>query len=300
MSAVGASSLVRPNDRLRRRKVVNRAMEGVAMLAALIGVAILVAMVWKIARFGASELNWDLFTKTENAFVLDPSVKQGLANAFAGTLVVVGLAAAMGIPVGVLIAIYVVEFAPVRVRKFVSLVLDILMGVPAVVIGVFYYGLLVIGDRERAIWASVALGSIMLPLVARSTIEVLLLVPNSLREASLGLGIARWRTTLGIVLPQTIGGVVTGSILAISRIAGEAAPLLILSSIISSPGVSWNPFQALATVPIAILNASESGDPAAIARAWSAALVLTVFILVMSLGARWLAARSRRKLGASR
>ncbi len=300
MSAVETQSpFSRRADRLRRRKAVNRAMEAVAMLSALIGLAILAALVWKIARFGASGLNLDLFTKTENAFAA-PGTPQGLANAFAGTLVVVALAAVMAIPVGVLVAIYLVEFAPVHVRKFVSLVLDILMGVPAVVIGVFFYGLLVLGDRERALWASVALGTMMLPLVARSTIEVLLLVPSSLREAALGLGVPRWRTTLGIVVPQTIGGVVTGSILAVSRIAGEAAPLLILSSIVTSPGVSWDPTQALATVPMAILNASESGDPGSYARAWAAALVLTVAILVMSLGARWLAARSRRKLGGSR
>jgi phosphate transport system permease protein len=298
MSTAEATPLIRRSDRLGRRKVMNRAMEALAMLAALIGVAILVLVVYKIARLGAGQVNWDLFTKNEIAFA-PPGTPQGLANAFVGTLVIVGLAAAMGIPVAVLVAIYLVEFAHVRVRNFVSLVLDILMGVPAVVLGVFYYGLLVLGDRERAIYASVALATMMLPLVARSTIEVLLLVPNSLREASLGLGVARWRTTLGIVLPQTIGGVLTGSILAVSRIAGEAAPLLIISSIYG-PQTSWNPLQALASVPLAILNASENPDPEALSRAWAAALVLTVFILIASLGARWLAARSRRKLGASR
>ena len=184
-------------------------------------------------------------------------------------------------------------------RLSVSLFLDILMGIPAIVLGVFYYGLLVLGDSQRAIYASIALATLMLPLVARSTSEVLLLVPNSLREASLGLGVARWRTTLGIVLPQTVGGVITGSILAISRIAGEAAPLLFLSSIFANE-ISWNPLHALPSIPLAIFSSTESPFDADHARAWAAALVLTVFILVSSLGARWFAARNKRKLGGSR
>ena len=294
MSTVGATPLGRPTDRLRRRKVVSRGMEVLAMLAALIGVAILGVVVYKIVRLGASQVDWALFTKGQIPFA-PPGIPQGLANAFAGTLVIVGLSAVMGIPFGVLVAIYLVEYAPVVVRNFVSLVLDILMGVPAVVLGIFYYGLLVIGDRQRAIYGSIALATMMLPLVARSTSEVLLLVPNSLREASLGLGVPRWRTTLGIVLPQAIGGIITGSILAISRIAGEAAPLLFLSSIYGTD-VSWNPLQALANVPLAIFNLIESPYPEDHARAWAAAAVLTAFILVTSLGARWFAARSKRKL----
>lgn len=298
MSAVGTSPLRRPNDRLRRRKAVNRVMELLAMTAAAIGLAILAIVVYKIARNGASQINWDLFTKAQIPFA-PPEIPQGLANAFAGTLVIVGLAAAMGIPLAVLVAIYVVEFAPRRVRNFVSLVLDVLMGIPAIVLGVFYYELLVITTHtERAIWGSIALGTMMLPLVARSTTEILLLVPNSLREASLGLGIPRWRTTLGIVLPQTLGGVVTGSILAVSRIAGEAAPLLLLTGVPSN-NVDWNPLHSLQNVPLAIFSLADSALPEDHARAWAAALVLTVFILVASLGARWFAARTRRKLGLS-
>jgi phosphate transport system permease protein len=120
-------------------------------------------------------------------------------------------------------------------------------------------------------------------------------VPDSLREASLALGVPRWRTTLSIVLPQTIGGVVTGTVLAVARVAGETAPLLFTSSLVGTQ-VSWDPSQALQTVPVAIFELSESADPADHARAWAAAFVLLVFILVASLGARWLALRSRRKI----
>ena len=300
MSVVAAtpkSPLTRRNDRLGRRKVVNRCMELLAMSAAAIGVAILGIVVYKIVRYGAAALNWDLFTRGQIPFA-PPEFPQGLANAFAGTIVIVGLAGAMGIPYGILVAIYLVEFAPRRVRSFVSLILDVLMGIPAIALGIFYYGLLVLSfhDTQRAFWASIALATMMIPLVARSTMEILLLVPSSLREASLGLGIPRWRTTLGIVLPQAVGGIVTGSILAVSRIAGEAAPLLFLS-VLGSNNVDWNPLHPLASVPLSILGLAESPYPEDHARAWAAAFVLLSFIMVANLGARWLANRSKRKLG---
>ena len=129
--------------------------------------------------------------------------------------------------------------------------------------------------------------------------EMLALVPNSLREASLGLGVPRWRTTLGIVLPQTVGGILTGAVLAVARVAGETAPLLFTSSIVGER-TNWNPFHALQTVPVAIFELSESPDPQDHARAWAAALVLLLFILFMSLLARWLATRSRRRISTSR
>jgi phosphate transport system permease protein len=136
----------------------------------------------------------------------------------------------------------------------------------------------------------------MLPLVSRSTIEVLALVPDSLREAALGVGAPRWRMTLGVVLPQTIGGVLTGATLAVARVAGETAPLLFTSSLVASGAVHWNPSQPLLSVPLAIYELTDSPDPADHARAWAAALVLILFILFASLGARWLATRSRRKI----
>jgi phosphate transport system permease protein len=139
----------------------------------------------------------------------------------------------------------------------------------------------------------------MLPFVFRGTVEVLALVPYSLREAGLGLGAPRWRTTLGIVLPQTIGGVLTGTTLAVARIAGETAPLLFTCSLVAT-GTHWNPSQPLQTVPVAIFELSDSADPADHARAWAAALVLILFILFASLAARWLATRSRRKIARAR
>jgi phosphate transport system permease protein len=128
---------------------------------------------------------------------------------------------------------------------------------------------------------------------------VLVLVPSSLREAGLGLGVPRWRTTLSIVLPQTVGGIVTGTVLAVARVAGETAPLLFTSSLVGT-GVSWSPQHALQSIPVAIFELSESPDPQDHARAWAAALVLLLFILFASLAARWLATRSRRRISTAR
>jgi len=295
VSAADLSVLRRPNDRLRRRRLVSRGMELLAWLAAAVAVAILGIVVWSVAKRGASELNLDLLTKPVVPFAA-PDVTQGLANAFAGTLVMVGLATLMALPVGILIAIYVNEFAPRVIRRGLGLTLDILNGVPAIVIGIFVFGLLVVSHGQSGFAGGVALAVLMLPLVARSTIEVLLLVPGSLREAALGVGAPRWRTTLGIVLPQAVGGIVTGAVLAVARVAGETAPLLFVSSVGVSSGADWNPAHALQSVPVAIFELSDTGVPSDTARAWAAAFVLLMFILVTSLTARWLANRSRRKL----
>ncbi len=296
MSAQGLAGPGRRADHLARRRRVNRTMEVLAWVAATIAIAILVIVVYSVARKGASELNLNLITKDPIQFSLT-NAPQGLANAFAGTLVIVGFAILMALPVGILVAIYLNEFAPAAIRNAVSMVLDILNGVPAIVIGIFVYGLLVLGHGQSALAGSFALACLMLPLVARATMEVLALVPNALREAGLGLGIARWRVTLSIVVPQTVGGIVTGTVLAVARVAGETAPLLFTSSIVGNQ-TDWSPFHALQSIPVAIYELSESPDPADHARAWAAALVLLIFILFASLGARWLATRSRAKMAA--
>ena len=279
---------------LARRKRMNRVMELLAWLAALIAIAILGIVVWSVARKGWSELNLDLLTKTPIPFSLT-NAPQGLSNAFAGTLVIVGIATLMALPVGILVAVYLNEFAPPSIRTGVGLVLDILAGVPAIVIGIFVFLLLVVGSGQSAIKGSFSLAILMLPFVARTTIEVLALVPNSLREASLGLGIPQWRTTLSIVLPRAIGGILTGTVLAVARVAGETAPLLFTSSLVGTQ-TSWNPSHALQTVPVAIFELSESPDPKDHARAWAAGFILLLFILFASLGARWLATRNARKI----
>jgi phosphate transport system permease protein len=294
VSAHGLSGPGLRLDHLPRRRRVNRGMEGLAWLAAAIAIAILGIVVWSVARKGWSELNLDLLTKPPIPFSLT-NAPQGLANAFAGTLVIVGLATAMALPVGILVAVYLNEFAPPPIRTAVGLVLDVLAGVPAIVVGIFVFVLLVSGSGQSAIKGAFALAILMLPFVARTTIEVLALVPNALREASLGLGIPQWRTTLSIVLPRAIGGILTGTVLAVARVAGETAPLLFTSSLVGTQ-TSWNPTHALQTIPVAIFELSESPDPKDHARAWAAGFVLLIFILFASLTARWLATRNARKI----
>ena len=283
---------------LPRRRAINQLMELIAWLAAALAIAILGVVVWSVARRGAGALNLDLITKTPVPFNFG-NTPSGLSNAFAGTLVIVALATLMALPVGILVAIYLSEFARPSVRSAVGLALDVLNGVPAIVIGIFVFGLFVVGHGQSGYAGAFALACLMLPLVARSTMEVLALVPASLREASLALGVPRWRTTLSIVLPQTLGGIVTGTVLAVARVAGETAPLLFTSSIVGTQ-LHWDPQHALQTVPVAIFELSESPDPADHAQAWAAALVLLLFILLTSLAARWLAARSRRRITTAR
>jgi len=292
------SALSPTADGLRRRRALNRLMEVVATVAAFAAVAVLGLMVVSVARRGGAAIDLNLFTKTPHpfSFTNEPS---GLANAFVGTAIIVGIATAMAVPVGVLSAIYLNEFARARVAFLIALALDVLNGVPAIVVGIFVFALVVVHHGQSALAGSFALAILMIPLIARATQEVLALVPQATREGSLALGVSRWRTTLGVVLPQTIGGIVTGTTLAVARVAGETAPLLFTSSIVGDR-LQWNPHVALASVPLKIFEYSESPDPADHARAWAAALVLISFVLVASITARALAARSRRRMGLHR
>ena len=215
-------------NRARRRRLTNRLMEVLATVAALIAVAVLAIVVVSVARRGAGALSWDFFTKPQALFGQPGG---GIANALVGTALLVLLATGMALPVGVLTAVYLTEFAPKRVAVPVQVVLDVLAGLPTIVVGIFVYALLVIGHTQSGYAGAFALAVIMLPLVARATQEVLLLVPGTLREASLALGVRRWRTVLGIILPSSVGGILTGTVLAIARAAGETAPLLFTSSI---------------------------------------------------------------------
>jgi phosphate transport system permease protein len=285
-------------ERLRRRRAVNRLMEWVAWLAAVTAVGVLGIVLWSIGSRAYKAIDMSFFTKVPQPFSFVP-VDTGIANAFIGSLILVGLATLMALPVGVLIAIYLNEFARPRVAAVVSTTLDILAGIPAIVIGIFVFALFVAGRGHSGFAGAFALSIIMLPLIARSTQEILRLVPDSTREASLALGVSRWRTTISVVLPQTIGGILTGGVLAVARVAGETAPLLFTSSI-AGTAINTDPHQALASIPVTILQFSESPLPEDHEQAWAAAFVLIIFILFVSLGARAIAAWHSRRMGLSR
>jgi phosphate transport system permease protein len=287
-----------PHDRLlatgsvRRRKRKNLAMESLAWLASGLAVAVLALVVVSVLVRAQPALRWDLFTKTQAVF---GEAGGGIAHAIVGSLLIVVVASAMALPFGVLVAIYVNEFADRRVGVLVRTALDVLNGIPSIVIGIFVYALLVLHFKQNAFLASVALAIIMLPLVARSTQEVLALVPQSLREASSALGVSKWRTVLRVVLPTTLGGILTGGTLAVARIAGETAPLLFTSTLYTNT-VSFNPGHPVNTIPFTIFTYSESPDPNLHKQAWAAAFILITFVLVSSLTARYLFHRSRQKL----
>jgi phosphate transport system permease protein len=292
MSTGPASSLLLATGRVRRRKRVNRAMEAVATLASALAVALLAIVVVSVLIRALPALNLDLFTKTQALFGQPGG---GIAHAIVGSLLLVAMAMAMALPVGVLVAIYVSEFASPRVSLLVRTSLDVLNGIPSIVIGIFIYALLVLSHRQNAFFGSCALAIIMLPLVSRATQEVLGLVPQSLREASQALGVSKWRTVLRIVLPTTLGGIMTGTTLAVARAAGETAPLLFTSSIFLNQ-VTYDPSKPVASLPLTIFTYSESPDPTQHNQAWAAAFILIVFVLVSSLTARYLLHRNRRKI----
>lgn len=266
-------------------------METAGTLAAAVAVATLVIVVVSVALRGAHALSWHFLTTPPTLF----GAPGGISSAIVGSALIVAMATAMAVPVGVLAAIFLTELASRRLAAVLQLVFDVLNGLPTIVTGIFVFGLLVIGHVQSAFAGAFALGIVMLPLVARATQEVLLLVPQSLREAGLALGVRRWRAVVGVILPTTVGGIVTGTVIAVARAAGETAPLLFTTSIFR-PDVSTDVTHALPNIPVLIFEYSEQPDQALHEQAWAAALVLMAFVLITGLVARLLAARARRNL----
>jgi phosphate transport system permease protein len=300
-----AAISLKATGRGRRRLLVNKVAEGAAVLAAVAAIAVLAVVVWSVGSRGIGAINLDFFIKGPSSSFFGG--KGGIAPAIIGSLLLVGVATAIALPMGVLTAIFVSEFARPASAQQVRLLLDVLNGFPSIVIGIFVFALAVkvkvpvlgIGHHQSAIAGGFALAIIMLPLVARSTMEVLRLVPNHLREASYALGVSKWQTVLRVVLPTSFGGILTGTTLAVARAAGETAPLLFTCAI-AGQLVDWNPTHSVQSIPLTIFEYSESADPTLHQQAWAAAFVLIVFVLVTSLAARLLLERSRRKLGLSR
>lgn len=292
MEAASIPPSLKARGRAWRRLLWNRAAQVTAALAAFGAVAVLAIVVINVVQRAIPALNGDLFTQVQATF---GETGGGIKHAIVGSAIITGIAALFALPIGVLVAIYVSEFAPEQLRRIVRLALDVLNGVPSIVIGIFVYALLVTGSGQAAWKASFALAVIMLPLVSRATIEVLNLVPSSLREASFALGVAKWRAVLFVILPTVRGGILTGSTLAVARAAGETAPLLFTTSIYLNAVVT-DPRHAMATLPFTIFTYSEAPDKTLNDQAWAAAFILMAFVLVTSLTARYLLSRSERKL----
>jgi phosphate transport system permease protein len=282
-----------PTGNLRRRMVVNRIAEGGATFAAFAAMVVLAIVTYAVVKRGGSIISWDFVTEPPPLF---GGAGGGIAPALIGTMLIVAMATVIATPIAILVALYLTEYAGGRLGAVMRLALDMLNSLPSIVVGVFVFGLLVTGHHQSGFAGAVALAIIMLPLIARSTQEMLLLVPPAMREAADALGVARWRSILTVILPSALGGILTGVVLAVARAAGETAPLLLLDSIYNPARVSWNPFEAIPNIPVTIFTASEAADPQGYKVAWGAAFILLAFILLTNIAAKALLARSRKKL----
>ncbi len=289
-ATAGARPRFQPKRRLGRRKATNAVAIGLMGLCVLLALLPLVSLLAYVIERGARALSL-----TALVHAPAPSVDGGggFGQAIVGSVILLAIAALVGIPWGVLTAVYLSEYARGRLGRVVRFFSDVLTGIPTLVTGLVVYGLLVVAlGSFSALAGGVALGLIMLPIVARGSEEMLNLVPDSLREAGLALGMPKWKVTLRIVVPTAAKGIVTANLLAIARASGETAPLIVtvLGSNFFTTKLLGTPIAAL---PLYIFQNATQPDPVKIRLAWAATLVLISFILVLSLLARLIGRGSR-------
>ncbi|MCX4994546.1 phosphate ABC transporter permease PstA [Streptomyces longwoodensis] len=273
-----------------RRQAKDRVATSFVWVAFLLAVIPLLSLVWATVQRGTKVLDVYFLTHSMGV-VADSEAGGGIYHAIIGSLEQVGLATVIGAPIGVLTAIYLVEYGRGNLARAVTFFVDVMTGIPSIVAGLFILSLMLMWDMQPFGFAgSLALAILMMPVVVRSTEEMLKLVPNELREASLALGVPKWRTILKVVLPTSLGGITTGIMLAIARIAGETAPVLLL--VFGNPFINNNPFEgAQASLPLFIYQqySQSAGSTAAYDRAWAASLTLIAFVMILNLAARGIA-----------
>jgi phosphate transport system permease protein len=277
----------------RRRK--DRTARGLITAGTVIALIPLVLVVYYLLSKGLGSWSWNFFSTdpTGNTFFKTSSIG-GIESAILGTIEIVALASAIAIPIGIGVAVWLVEYG--RQSRFANLVrffVDVLTGVPSIVFGLFIYIVLIVGTGSSyaGYKGSLALSLLMLPVVIRSAEVILLLIPGALRESALALGAPRWRVIFSIVLPTALPGMVTGVLLAIARAAGETAPLLFTAA--ATNKTSFNLGQFMNSLPVQIYKDVTSPTTAVVNRAWGAALTLVVMILLLNLIARLVSRRSR-------
>jgi phosphate transport system permease protein len=278
-------SLVVEGSRHARSRLATTLLYGSFLLAFIPLVAILL----NVALKGLSVMSVSFITQTmRNVTSTQPG--GGIYAAMVGTIEIVGIAALIAVPIGLLVAVYLTEFGRGRLALAVSFIVDVMTGVPSIVAGLFIYSgvILVFGTERTGFMGSLALAILMIPIVVRSAEEMLRLVPKDLREASMALGVPHWKTVLKVVIPTALGGIVTGVMLAVARVAGETAPLLL--TVFLSQSINYNPFQgAQATIPTFVWEQLSLGTDAAVARAWAGALTLIVMVMLLNIAARLIA-----------
>ena len=264
------------------RRLVSNAMVGLMVLAVVVALLPLFFILFDLVVKGAGSLSVDFFTKMPAPA---GETGGGVAHAIVGTLIIVGTASLIGLPIGIAAGIYCAEYPGSRLTWVTRFVADVMNGTPSIVVGVFAWAWIVATQKHfSALAGSAALAMLMIPMVLRTTEEMIKLVPNSLREAALALGYPRWRTSLAIVVRTTLPGIVTGSLLAVARIAGETAPLLFTA--LGSQYMGFDVNQPMAALPLTVFTYATGPYEEWHRYAWAAALVLILVVFVLSLGAR--------------
>ncbi|MDQ3832051.1 MAG: phosphate ABC transporter permease PstA [Actinomycetota bacterium] len=276
------SQFVVTSARYQRRKLLDKAMTVVAYLCTLAAIVPLVLVLVYVAVKGLGAWSPQFFTGLPQLF----GTGGGIYNAIIGTAIIVGLASLMGIPFGVMAGIYLAEYGNNRLGSLIRFTADVMTGIPSIVVGIFAYGLLVVNmGGFNAFAGAFSLAILMVPIITRTTEEMIRLVPGSIREAALALGAPRWKTIMYVVVPTALGGIMTGILLSIARIAGETAPLIL--TILGSNFLNTKVFQGpIAALPLQIYDFSRSPYAGVIEAAWGASLVLVLMVLVLSLAAR--------------
>jgi phosphate transport system permease protein len=274
-----------------RRKLSNAFALGLITLGALIVTVPLFLILGTVIYRGASGINWAFFTQIPKPV---GEAGGGMANAIAGSILLLGMASLIGVPLGVGAGVYLAEYGRNKSGNIVRFTADVLNGVPSIVIGLTAYALIVVTQKHFSMLAgSVALGIMMIPTICRTTEEVLLLVPQSIREAALGLGIPRWRTILSVVLRTASSGIVTSIMLAFARIAGETAPLIFTA--LGNQFWNTNLNQPTSALPLQIYAYAQMPYDQAHQQAWTGALVLITMIMLTVILFRFVATRGAIK-----
>ncbi|MEU1087173.1 phosphate ABC transporter permease PstA [Streptomyces sp. NPDC005576] len=271
-----------------QRQAKDRLATSVVWVCFILAIVPLASLLWTTVTRGAKVLD-GYFLGHSMAGVLSTEPGGGVYHALIGTLEQVGIATVISAPIGLLTAIYLVEYGKGALAKAVTFFVDVMTGIPSIVAGLFILSIMLMADLgPSGLMGSLALSILMIPVVVRSTEEMLKLVPNELREASFALGIPKWRTILKVVLPTAIGGITTGVMLAIARVAGETAPIILL--VFGSQLINTNPFSGpQSSLPYYIWEQYKVGSEASYDRAWGAALVLIAFVMILNLVARGIA-----------
>lgn len=284
-----------PNRQISlRRQLTDHFFTGLAAGLSVIVVGALVAIFAYLVLRGAGSLNWSFLTQTPKPV---GETGGGMANALVGSVMILGIASVFGVPVGIGAGVYLAEFGRNRLGQLVRFTADVLNGVPSIVIGLVAYGLVVVPQRHFSAFAGgVALAIMMVPTVARTTEEMLLLVPHAVREAAFGLGVPQWRTTLSVTLPTARAGIITGIMLAFARVAGETAPLMFTA--FGNQFWSFSANQPIAALPLQIFTYAITPYDDWHRQAWAGALMLVILIVGTTTLVRFFF--MRRMLGGAR